>query len=87
MDRDQLLCNLTALDFMAVDLHLYLNTHPNDTEAITKYNQILTKADVLRKEYEKVCGPLSSFRSPSRAPWEWVDDPWPWQNSFNFKLT
>ena len=34
MDRDMILQSLTALDFMAVDLGLYLNTHPNNKEAI-----------------------------------------------------
>lgn len=29
-NRNELLKQLTALDFMAVDLQLYLDTHPND---------------------------------------------------------
>ena len=37
----------------------------------------------VRREYEKQCGPLYSFRSPSGAYWSWIDNPWPWQKQFN----
>lgn len=82
MNREQLLCELTALDFVAVDLQLYLNTHPCDNDALRKYNQIVTKANGLRTEYEKACGPLYSFRSVNNGSWDWIDDPWPWQCNF-----
>lgn len=86
MDRNALLKQLSALDFYAVDLHLFLNTHPNDREALAKYNEVVSEADVLRREYEKIYGPLTSYRVASKYPWQWVNDPWPWQNEFNFKL-
>ncbi len=44
MNREELLSSLTQLDFMAVDLGLYLNTHPDDTEAIDAYNQVIVAA-------------------------------------------
>ena len=86
MDRNAILRQLSALDFYAVDLHLFLDTHPNDREALAKFNEVVTEADVLRKEYEKTYGPLTSYRVPSKFPWQWPSDPWPWQNEFNFKL-
>ena len=78
---------LTALDFFLVDLQLYLNTHPTDREALAKYNAVVAEANALRQEYEKMFGPLTSFRSASKYPWQWIEDPWPWQSQFNFKLT
>lgn len=86
MTRDSLLKQLSALDFVAVDLHLYLNTHPNDREALTQYNTIISQADNLRQQYESAYGPLFSYRSASQYPWQWINDPWPWQYNFNFKL-
>ena len=86
MNREELLRELSALDFMAVDLHLFLDTHPNDHEANVKFNQIVSNANSLRAEYEKLYGPLSSFRSNSPCPWKWIEDPWPWNYCFNFKL-
>ena len=40
MDRDELLKKLSELDFIAVDLGLFLNTHPDNKEAIQAYNQL-----------------------------------------------
>ena len=87
MDRENLLKRLTMLDFMAVDMQLFLDTHPDDTNAIAKYNSIIREADNLRAQYEKSVGPLLSFSSYSPAEnFQWVDNPWPWENKFNFSL-
>lgn len=87
MNRDELLKQLTILDFMAVDLQLYLDTHPEDQEALEKYNQTVMQADTLRAEYENKYGPLFSFRSVGGCKYRWVEDPWPWENKFNFKIS
>lgn len=86
MNRDELLSRLTALDFMAVDLNLYLDTHPKDKDAIEAYNNIIKDADYFRMEYEKLYGPLYSYRSLSKSQFHWVDDPWPWEEKFNYCL-
>jgi spore coat protein JB len=86
MNRDELLRQLTALDFVAVDLNLYLDTHPYDAQAINTLNQVVTSANQLRSEYERLYGPLYSFRSTSSCPWQWYVDPWPWEACFNFEL-
>jgi len=87
-DRDDLLKKLTELDFMAVDLQLFLNTHPTDTEAIALYNKVIKAADIIRAKYEKEYGPLCSFRSVSRCDnaWQWVENPWPWESESNFDV-
>lgn len=87
MDRENLLKRLTILDFMAVDMQLFLDTHPEDTDAIAKYNSIIREADNLRAQYEKSVGPLFSFRSYSpQENFEWINNPWPWENKFNFSI-
>ena len=86
--REELLQKLTALDFAAVDLHLYLNTHPCDSKAIENYNCIIAEANAVRAHYEEAFGPLCGFRSESRDQndWQWINEPWPWEQSFNFNL-
>lgn len=88
MDRDELLKKLTELDFIAVDLGLFLNTHPENTEAIQTYNQVITAADAVRMKYEEAYGPLCSFRSyaSNTNHWAWNNDPWPWQTSANISF-
>ena len=86
-NREALLKKLSILDFIAVDMHLFLDTHPNDTEAIEKYNSIIQEADSLRYEFEEMYGPLCSYRSMSpENEFKWIDCPWPWQNEFNFNV-
>jgi len=85
--KEDLLKKLSILDFIAVDLSLFLDTHPNDKEAIEKYNSIIEEADSLRYEFEETYGPLCSFRSMSpEAYFKWIDCPWPWQSDFNFNV-
>lgn len=87
MNRDELLKKLSAIDFYLIDLHLYLNTHPTDREAIMQYNALVAEAKQLRSEYEQHYGMLLANNSMSRYPWQWIDNPWPWQKKFNFELS
>jgi spore coat protein JB len=84
--RDELLERITALDFFIIDIALYLNTHPTDTRAITLYNNSVAQVNLLREEYTRLYGMLLANHTMSRVPWQWIDDPWPWQKSFNFDL-
>ena len=87
MNKDNLLERLTVLDFLATDLALYLNTHPNDNEAIERYNAVISEADNLRYLYEENVGPLYSFRSPSDNKYfGWINEPWPQDYCFNFDI-
>ena len=86
MEKDALLKQITVLDFMAVDLHLFLNTHPDDVEALNMYNDVIANADKARQCYEQQYGPLTAYRSKGWEGWTWKDCPWPWQSKFNFEL-
>lgn len=87
MNRDEMLKKITELDFFIVDLHLYLNTHPDDTEAIEMYNKCVDRVKELREEYNSIHGMLLMNSSKSKSPWQWIDNPWPWQKTYNFELT
>ncbi|WP_070121172.1 spore coat protein CotJB [Bacillus marinisedimentorum] len=76
----RLMEDLQAVDFALVDLTLYLDTHPNDQQAIQQFNQLAKESKRLRKQVEKIYGPLLQFgKSFSGYPWDWKDSPWPWQ--------
>jgi spore coat protein JB len=71
---------LQAVDFVLVDLTLYLDTHPDDFEAINQFNQFAKERKRLKKIIETSYGPLMQFgNSFSGYPWNWDDAPWPWQ--------
>jgi spore coat protein JB len=81
----ELLKQITAANFMVEDLHLYLNTHPADREALVKYNTFVMQSHSLKQEYERLYGMLHEHHA-SPYPWQWINEPWPWEYEANFKL-
>jgi len=76
--RERLLNELMAADFTLIDLNLYLNTHPYDQRAISLFNSNVQRAKALRQNFERLYGPLTPM-TQSKCPWQWIEDPWPWQ--------
>ncbi|MDR2939768.1 MAG: spore coat protein CotJB [Clostridiales bacterium] len=81
-----LLKKIMELDFMSIDLQLYLDTHPNDIRVLKKYNEVVEESNMLKKEYEKEFGPLVSFRNTQDAAEKWSDEPWPSQRRMNLRI-
>ena len=77
-EREKMLRKLSAVDFSAHELHIYLDTHPDDTSAGEALNEYERQSRALRKEYESKFGPLTSGEDGNR--WAWIADPWPWDN-------
>ncbi len=74
-DRETLLKKLSALQFAAWELHLYLDTHPDDFEALELHKKYACKSKELAELYESKYGPL---RSMSGSGEMWLKNPWPW---------
>lgn len=81
MDRKQcaMLQEIQALEFTAIDFNLYLDTHPEDRTALRDYNRTVAELGELKKEYEKMYGPISPMHPESRDYWAWATTPWPWE--------
>lgn len=76
----QLMEQLQAVDFVLVELTLYLDTHNDDLEAINQFNHYAKERKKIKKQFESQFGPLQQFgNSFSGYPWNWDDTPWPWQ--------
>lgn len=76
----QLLHEIQQIDFVCLELNLYLNTHPDDSNAINQFNLYSMKSKELKTEFEALFGPLTNFgNSYSKYPWSWAESPWPWQ--------
>lgn len=86
MSKFEMLKQITALGLATIDLHLYLNTHPMDQEALIKHNTFMMQSKMLKDNYERCYGMLSAHDSVSPYPWQWIDEPWPWEYDANFKL-
>lgn len=71
---------LQAVDFVLLELTLYLDTHPNDYQAIEQFNQYSQSRQQLKQMFDQQFGPLQQYgNSYSGYPWNWDDAPWPWQ--------
>ncbi|MBR0423449.1 MAG: spore coat protein CotJB [Clostridia bacterium] len=78
-EREMLINRIAALDFAIVELNLYMDTHPDDTEVNMKLNDYKEKSMELKNEYQEKFAPLSS-KSIEDNRWGWIADPWPWNN-------
>ena len=57
-DQERLMRQINAYRFMAWELHIFLDTHPNNCEAAKKLEDTRKKIDELTKNYEDAYGPM-----------------------------
>ena len=79
MNRSELYRWVMALGFCAYDMLLYLDTHPDDAQALSYYNQCNELYNSAKKTYEERFEPLSAFGSQPLEDWDWNDGPMPWE--------
>ena len=77
--KDELMKQIMEYDFAALDLQLYLNSHPNDQRALYLFNNCHEMSRKLKDAYEKAYGPITPAGSGNRVPFRWIQGPWPWQ--------
>lgn len=71
---------IQQIQFMTVELNLYLDTHPHDYRALMEYNMYVQQLNMLKRQYEQFYGPLTGFGySTSKPGWKWITEPWPWE--------
>lgn len=80
-NQAQLLIQIQQLEFAAVELNLFLDTHPEDQQALALYNQVHQELMQCVRNYERVYGPLLNYGySPAlHNTWKWAETPWPWE--------
>ncbi|SHE40888.1 spore coat protein JB [Seinonella peptonophila] len=79
-NRKKILLALQEVDFVLVELNLYLDTHPFDQNAIDQYNHYAKERRKIAEKYEEYYGPLTNFgHSPMTISKEWSKGPWPWE--------
>lgn len=85
MDATQreMLRRIMALEFTALELNLYLDTHPDDEMALADFNSAAAELARLKEQYEARYGPLFNYGwEESHRTWRWIEDPWPWEMIF-----
>ena len=78
-NKEQLFVWITMVHFMMVDLMEYLDTHPDDTEALKSFEKHRLMREQTAKTYTERFGPIVPTDSTSTTRWSWIDDAWPWE--------
>ena len=79
MNQKELYEWIMMLGFCAVDMMLYLDTHPDDEEALNYFNQCNTLYNAARQSYQEQFGLLNAFSEQERLSWDWNTAPMPWE--------
>ena len=66
-DKCTALYEISMIDFLLMDMQLYLDTHPNDKNALEYY-----------RHYAKY-GPLFATQYKCSKEWEWSNEPNAWE--------
>lgn len=79
-EREALLNQWQQYHFAIVDLNLYLDIYPNDTNALRLYNNYNNILKQIKTKYESMYGPLTiSSNQTNQNSWTWINSPWPWE--------
>lgn len=78
--KKELLEWINIVSFAVDDVKLFLDTHPNCTEALEFFDEFKKQRVQALKEYAKYYGPLTLDTATTQMDyWKWINDPWPWQ--------
>lgn len=77
------LTELQALEFVVLELGLYLDTHQDDEEAFSLFRQYVAMEKAAKTAYESKYGPLLQSSTASNSTYRWLEEPWPWNYERN----
>ena len=78
-DREAKLFNVMQYAHAITDMNLYLDTHPEDRNALRFLKELIKEEEVAKKEYIMKYGPLTVC-DVNGNNFDWIDSPWPWEN-------
>ena len=81
LSREQLFMWVNQLSFCADDMMLYLDTHPDDKDALEYYNQCREVLKMAKIGYESKYGAFTLCNVSKLSEWNWNEGPYPWDNS------
>jgi spore coat protein JB len=77
------LAELQALEFVVLELNIYLDTHKDDAEAFKLFQQFSAMEKAAKAAYESKYGPITKEGAAASDSYKWLNDPWPWNYAQN----
>lgn len=78
-DKMTALNHVNSLSLAALETALFLDTHPDNSDAMESYRRYNSMSNQAKAEYSKSFGPLTLAHAGENKYWEWVNQPWPWE--------
>ena len=78
--RQSMRRRISSMQFACWELHLFLDTHPCNMDALEYFEEFKKQRVQALREYAKYYGPLTLDTAHTPADyWCWINEPWPWQ--------
>ena len=79
-DKERLLYQVMAYSFAINDLNLYLDLHPDNKGMLDLFKKYVKEEKELCNEYVNKYGPLE-VNEVKGQKFDWINSPWPWENT------
>lgn len=79
--RAAMMQQIHEASFAMDDVLLFLDTHPDDTEAMNYYRSVVNMRKNALDAYQRQFGPLLVDNVTS-GTWDWVTEKWPWEGGY-----
>lgn len=79
-ERERLLFKLMAYSFAINELNLYLDLNPEDQTTYELFKRYVKDKECIEKEFVMRYGPMT-LEDIESSQYEWLNNPWPWDNS------
>ena len=83
MSRKALFDTIGAVSFALDELRLFLDTHPDCSEALACYTEYMNTRHELVAQYTQQYGPLDAYYPGNENCWTWTAGPMPWKGEAN----
>lgn len=80
-NKDKMLKDIGIVDFVLVELTLYLDMHPYDCKAMEYFNHYNRMKIQMEKEFAVKFFPLNTRLAESNKTWNWGVAPLPWEGA------
>lgn len=77
-DQELLMRQIMEAGFAMDDVALFLDTHPENQDALRYYKAVRDMRDQSMAAYERRFGPLR-YTDVTSMSWNWVTEKWPWE--------
>ena len=79
-EKGQMLLDIRMYNQALIDLNLYLDLHPDDTNIINTRADYLRKYNAAVEKYERKFGPITlDSMYTAQSPWKWDEKNFPWE--------